>query len=67
LDHELAHHPAILVLEDVAVAAVRWLGRLCLERPDVTLTELRLALVAFERLPVEPDDAAAELRWLVWR
>jgi hypothetical protein len=48
-------------------AAIRWLGRLCLERPDVTLTELRLALVAFERLPDEPEEAAAELRRLVWR
>ena len=47
-------------------AAIRWLGRLCFERPDVTLTELRLALVAFERLPEEPDEAAAELRRLVW-
>jgi hypothetical protein len=47
-------------------AAIRWLGRLCLERPDVALTELRLALVAFERLPEEPDEAAAELRRLVW-
>jgi len=47
-------------------AVVRWLGRLCLERPDMTLTERRLALAAFERLPSEPDEAAAELRRLVW-
>jgi hypothetical protein len=46
-------------------AALRWLGRLCLERPDMTLTELRLALVAFERLPEEPEEAAAELGRLV--
>ena len=46
---------------------VCWLGRWCLERPDVTLTELRLALGTFERLPEEPDEAAAELRRLVWR
>jgi hypothetical protein len=46
-------------------AAIRWLGRLCLERPDL-LVELRLALVAFERLPEEPEEAAAELRRLVW-
>jgi hypothetical protein len=39
--------------------------RFCLERPDVTLTELRLALVALERLPEEPEDAEAELRRLV--
>ena len=48
-------------------AVIRWLGRLCLERPNVTLTELRLALAAFDRLPSEPDEAAAELRRLVWR
>jgi hypothetical protein len=47
-------------------AAVRWLGRLCLERPNTTLTELKLALAAFERLPSEPDEAAAELRRFVW-
>ena len=40
---------------------------LALERPDTTLTELKLALAAFERLPSEPDEAAAELRRFVWR
>ena len=45
---------------------IRWLGRLCLERPETTVTELRLAVAAFERLPNEPDEAAAELRRLVW-
>jgi hypothetical protein len=44
---------------------IRWLGRLCLERPATTVTELRLALAAFDRLPEEPDDAEAELRRLV--
>ena len=34
---------------------------------QATSTELRLALAAFERLPDELDDAAAELRRLVWR
>jgi hypothetical protein len=47
-------------------AVIRWLGRLCLERPDTTITELKLALAAFERLPAEPDEAAAELRRFVW-
>jgi hypothetical protein len=37
-------------------------GRLCLERPETILTELKLALAAFERLPSEPEEAAAELR-----
>ena len=46
-------------------AVIRWLGRLCLERPNTTITDLRLALAAFERLPDEPDDAEAELRRLV--
>jgi hypothetical protein len=46
---------------------VRWLGRLRLERPETTVTELKLAVAAFERLPSEPDEAAAELRRFVWR
>jgi hypothetical protein len=46
-------------------AVIRWLGRLCLERPATTITELRLALGAFERVPDEPEEAEAELRRLV--
>jgi hypothetical protein len=46
-------------------AVIRWLGRLCLERPATTITELRLALAAFDRLPEEPAEAEAELRRLV--
>ena len=46
-------------------AVVRWLGRLCLERRTTTITDLRLAVAAFDRLPDEPDEAAAELRRLV--
>jgi hypothetical protein len=46
-------------------AVIRWLGRLCLERPTTTITELRMALAAFERLPDEPEEAEAELRRLV--
>lgn len=46
-------------------AVVRWLGRLCLERQTTTITELRLAVAAFDRLPDEPEDAEAELRRLV--
>jgi hypothetical protein len=48
-------------------AVIRSLGRLCLERPATTITELRLALAAFERLPEEPAEAEAELRRLVRR
>jgi hypothetical protein len=32
-------------------AVIRWLGRLCLERPDTTLTELKLALAALSGSP----------------
>lgn len=44
-------------------AAVRWVGRLALERPDVTLEELGTALDALEVLPRD-QGAAATLRWL---
>jgi hypothetical protein len=46
-------------------AVIRWLGRLCLERAGTTITDLRLALAAFDRLPEEPEAAEAELRRLV--
>jgi hypothetical protein len=47
-------------------AVIRWLGRLCLERPRLTLEELRRALAACEQLPQNPDQAVAELRRIVW-
>jgi hypothetical protein len=47
-------------------AVIRWLGRLCLERPRLTLEELRRALAACERLPQAPDQAVTELRRIVW-
>jgi hypothetical protein len=43
---------------------VRWLGRFCLERRDVTITTVRAALSAFERLPHAPEEATAQLREL---
>jgi hypothetical protein len=43
-------------------AVMRWLGRLYLERPRLTLEELRRALAACERLPQDPDQAVIELR-----
>ncbi len=46
-------------------AAVRWLGRFCLERRDVTLAAVRVALDALERLPRAPDESVATLRRLV--
>ncbi len=45
-------------------AAVRWLGRFCLERRDVTLAAVRVALDALERLPRAPDESVATLRRL---
>lgn len=33
-------------------AAVRWLGRLALERPALELADLRLAVCALDALPV---------------
>jgi aminoglycoside phosphotransferase len=45
-------------------AAVRWLARLALERPQVSAWDLRWGLLAFEALPRDPEgarDALAEL------
>ena len=42
-------------------AAVRWLGRLCLERPDLTLADVRAASFALQRLR---EDAAGSLKAL---
>jgi len=47
-------------------AAIRWLRKL-LERPGVTLTELREALDAFAVLVEEPAGAEARLRKLATR
>ena len=43
-------------------AAVRWVGRLALERQGVALDDLRLAVAALRRLP--DDDALAALKRL---
>jgi hypothetical protein len=48
-------------------AAVRWLGRLCLERPELTLAEARDAVDAFELLVREPEVAEARLHELAAR
>ena len=50
--------------ENAERAAVRWLRKL-LERPGVTLAELRQALDAFAVLVEEPDRAEANLRRLI--
>ena len=50
--------------ENAERAALRWLGRSCLERRDVTLAEVREALDAFAVIVEEPDGAEATLRRL---
>jgi hypothetical protein len=48
-------------------AVVRWLGKFCLERPNVTLEQLLDAAGAFSRLPTQPDGSVRLLRKLVDR
>ena len=36
-------------------AAARWVGRLALERRDITITELGVVVAALERLPERPE------------
>jgi hypothetical protein len=40
---------------------VRWLGRLCLERPDVTISTVREAAEMFRRLPANPEPNVSAL------
>jgi hypothetical protein len=42
-------------------AAVRWLGRFCLEAKDVQLAELEQAAVALGAMPAHPEEAFAHL------
>ena len=57
---------ALLVIEhephNAERAAVRWIGRLCLERSDVALARVRAAVDAFALLVDDPDAAEAVLR-----
>ena len=59
---------ALLVIEhephNAERAAVRWVGRLCLERPELTLAEARDAVDAFELLVREPEVEEARLHEL---
>lgn len=48
-------------------AAVRWLGRFCLESKGVTLDVVYQVAEALERLPDSPDRTAAELDRLISR
>ena len=45
-------------------AALRWIARYCIERPKVTLAEVRAALEAFEHMARQPEDALATLQRL---
>ncbi len=47
--------------ESYGRAAVRWLGRFCLEREDATLHDLQVAAEAFEALPTDPEWATEVL------
>jgi hypothetical protein len=45
-------------------AALRWIARYCVERPQLTLAEVRAAVEAFERMSGRPEDALAALQRL---
>jgi hypothetical protein len=45
-------------------AALRWIARYCLERPNVTLVEVRAATEALERMAQGPEDALTTLQRL---
>jgi hypothetical protein len=45
-------------------AALRWLARYCVERPTVTLGEVRAATEAFESMAQRPEHALATLQRL---
>jgi hypothetical protein len=45
-------------------AALRWIARYCVERPTVTLSEVRTATEAFERMAQRPEDALVALQGL---
>jgi hypothetical protein len=45
-------------------AALRWIGRYCVERPTTTLADVRTAAEAFERMAQRPEDALAALQRL---
>jgi hypothetical protein len=66
LSREDALAIALLVVEhepqNAERAAVRWLGRVCLERPPVTLAQVRAAVDAFAPLVDDPDAAEGVLR-----
>jgi hypothetical protein len=48
-------------------AALRWLARFCVERPDATLADVRAAAAAFEEMadPSMADDAGDRLAAMI--
>lgn len=48
-------------------AAVRWLGRFCVESKGATLDDVYQVAEALERLPDSPQQTAAELEKLISR
>ena len=61
LDDALAICTAMQGHEQAERAAVRWLGRLAIERPTVRLEDLRAGLAAFEAFPYNPQGARTAL------
>lgn len=61
LDDALEICAAMQGHEHAERAAVRWLGRLALERPTVRLEDLRAGLAAFEAFPYNPRGARGAL------
>lgn len=45
-------------------AALRWIARYCVERPQVTLAQVRTVTEALERMASRPEDALATLQQL---
>ena len=50
--------------ERYEAAAVRWIARFCVERQDVSLTDVQHATTAFGLLPREPEEALGILQAL---
>lgn len=53
--------------EKLEGAAIRWLGRLCLEHKEIGFDDLAQGLAAFQALPMQPAPAIEALRALCAR
>ena len=45
-------------------AALKWIARYCVERPDATLADVRAATAAFEAMTKNPEAALTQLQRL---